>query len=83
MNKPLIFDSIDAIHTGGSYLVGADGKATRNDAESGPLHRNAEGAPGPAAELNAAAVGVAPAQPEASASAGATASTKTSGKATA
>lgn len=82
MNKPLIFDSIDAIHTGGSYTVGADGKATRNDAESGPLNRNAEGAPGPAAELNAAAVGVAPAQPEALASASIS-STKTSGKPTA
>lgn len=70
MNKPLIFDSIDAIHTGGSYKVGADGKAVRNDAESGSLHPNAEGAPGPAAESpGAAAVGVAPAQPEASAKA--------------
>lgn len=85
MKQPLIFDSIEAIHTGGSYMVGADGKATRRDAESGPLP-NAEGAPGPAAELNAAAVGVAPAHPEASASSGAppaTTSAKTSGKAAA
>ena len=70
MNKPLTFDSVEAIHTGGSYVVGTDGKAVRDDRNSTSLESIAKGAPGPAAELNAAAVGVAPALPAAPAAAG-------------
>lgn len=70
-NKPLTFDSVAAIHTGGSYTVGADGKIVRDDANSGPLPGAiapvAEAAPGAAAELKAAAGGVPPASAEASA----------------
>lgn len=67
--KPLIFESADAIDVGGSYVVDTDGRPVRDDANSGGQEaaQVADGAPGPAAELNAAAVGVAPAQPEASA----------------
>lgn len=79
-NKPLTFDSVAAIDTGGSYLVGADGKIVRDDASSGPLpgavapvatQPIAEAAPGAAAELKAAAGGVPPASAEASAPAAA------------
>lgn len=66
MNKPLTFDSIEAIDVGGSYTVGTDGKPVRDEKTSTSLKSIAEGAPGPAAESHgAAAVGVAPAQPEA------------------
>ena len=65
MNKVLKFDSVEAISVGGSYSVDADGKAVRDHAQSTDLESIAKGAPGPAAELNAAAVGVAPAQPAA------------------
>lgn len=85
-NKPLTFDSVAAIDTGGSYTVGADGKAVRDDANSGPLpgavapiatQPIAEAAPGAAAELKAAAGGVLPASAEASAPASSTTSANT------
>lgn len=65
--KPLTFDSVDAISVGGSYTVGADGKAVRNQDASTSLESIAKGAPGEAADVKGAADnGVALAHPQAS-----------------
>lgn len=69
MKQPLSFESAAAVSVGGSYTVGADGKPVRDDANSTDLKTIAEGAPGPAAEMNAAVVGDVPAHSEASAKA--------------
>ena len=71
---PLSFESATAVNVGGSYLIDpATGRAVRQEHASTDLQsiargaQFADGAPGPAAELSTAAVGVAPALPEASA----------------
>ncbi len=72
--EPLSFENATAVNVGGSYLTDpATGRVVRQEHASTDLSsiargaQVAEGAPGPAAESQAAAVGVAPALPEASA----------------
>lgn len=67
MKTPLTFDSVNAISVGGSYTVGENGKAVRDDANSTNLASIAKGAPGTPAELNAAGDVGSPAHSEASA----------------